>query len=196
MIAYIKGTMTLKNPAYVYVETAGVGYHINISLATYSKIEKSEQVKLLTHLNVKEDSHTLFGFYDQAERSLFVHLISVKGVGPTTAMVVLSSLTSEEIRQAILSEDELSFRRVKGIGAKTAKQIILDLKSKVEKEGGFELTSGVARNTAHEEALSALLALGFNRAKVTQVLQKVSREDPERSDVESLVKAALTQLSS
>ncbi|MBX2816513.1 MAG: Holliday junction branch migration protein RuvA [Saprospiraceae bacterium] len=196
MIAYIKGAITLKNPAYLYVETGGLGYHVNISLATYSKIEKLEQVKLLTHLNVKEDSHTLFGFFDQAERSLFVHLISVSGVGPTTAMVVLSSMTSEQIRQAILMEDEVAFKKVKGIGAKTAKQIILDLKSKVAKEGGSELSPGAMRNTAQEEALSALLALGFNRNKVLQILQQLGRKQPEIDNVESLVKAALTQLSS
>ncbi len=196
MIAYIKGNITFKNPAYVYVESHGVGYHINISLSTYSQIEKTEQVKLLTHLVVKEDSHTLYGFADAEERVLFVQLISVSGVGPTTAMVVLSSMTGDQIRDAILMEDEVSFKRVKGIGAKTAKLIILDLKSKVAKGTPGELRQINAGNTSKKEALSALLALGFNQSKVLQVLQKISKTNPEIQDVEGLVKASLKALSS
>jgi len=196
MIAYIKGNITFKNPAYLYVEASGIGYHVNISLSTYSQIEKSENVKLLTHLVVKEDSHTLYGFAEPEERTLFVQLISVSGVGPTTAMVILSSLTSDQIRDAILMEDEASFKRVKGIGAKTAKQIILDLKSKVAKGGPSDLTQIHTDNTSKKEALSALLALGFNQSKVLQVLQKVSKTNPEIQDVEGLVKASLKALSS
>lgn len=196
MIAYIKGSITFKNPAYLYLETQGVGYHVNISLSTYAQVEKAEKVKLLTHLVVKEDSHTLYGFADAAERTLFVQLISVSGVGPTTAMVVLSSMSSNQIRDAILMEDEVSFKRVKGIGAKTAKQIILDLKSKVAKSAPGELTQISADNTSKKEALSALLALGFNQSKVLQVLQKINKANPEIQDVEGLVKASLKALSS
>ncbi len=196
MIAYIKGSITYKNPTYVYVETGGVGYHVNISLNTYSQIEKAENVKLLTHMVVKEDSHTLFGFYEVDERELFVHLLSVSGVGPNTARILLSSMTPEEVKRAILSEDELAFKKVKGIGAKTSKQIILDLKNKVAKGSGEDFAPPVRDNTLQQEALSALLALGFNKNRVISVIQKVYQKNPEINQVETLIKASLQQLSS
>ncbi len=196
MIAYIKGSITYKNPTYVYVETGGVGYHVNISLNTYSQIEKAENVKLLTHMVVKEDSHTLFGFYEVDERELFVHLLSVSGVGPNTARILLSSMTPEEVKRAILSEDELAFKKVKGIGAKTSKQIILDLKNKVAKGSGEDFAPPVRDNTLQQEALSALLALGFNKNRVISVIQKVYQKNPEINQVEALIKASLQQLSS
>ncbi len=196
MIAYIKGSITYKNPTYVYVETGGVGYHVNISLNTYSQIEKAENVKLLTHMVVKEDSHTLFGFYEADERELFVHLLSVSGVGPNTARILLSSMTPEEVKRAILSEDELAFKKVKGIGAKTSKQIILDLKNKVAKGSGEDFAPPVRDNTLQQEALSALLALGFNKNRVISVIQKVYQKNPEINQVETLIKASLQQLSS
>ncbi len=196
MIAYIKGSITYKNPTYVYVETGGVGYHVNISLNTYSQIEKAENVKLLTHMVVKEDSHTLFGFYEVDERELFVHLLSVSGVGPNTARILLSSMTPEEVKRAILSEDELAFKKVKGIGAKTSKQIILDLKNKVAKGSGEDFAPPVRDNTLQQEALSALLALGFSKNRVISVIQKVYQKNPEIDQVETLIKASLQQLSS
>jgi len=196
MIAYIKGLITYKNPTYVYLESAGVGYHINISLHTYALIEKLEKAKLLTHLVVKEDSHTLYGFYEVEERELFIFLLSVSGVGPNTARIVLSSMTSQEVRHAILSEDELAFKKVKGIGAKTAKQIILDLKNKVAKGTDQPFTQPVRDNTLQQEALSALLALGFSKNKVISVIQKVYQNNPDINQVETLIKASLQQLSS
>lgn len=196
MIAYIKGAITYKNPTYVYVETGGVGYHVNISLNTYSHIEKAEKVKLLTHMVVKEDSHTLFGFYEADERELFVHLLSVSGVGPNTARILLSSMTPEEVNRAILSEDELAFKKVKGIGAKTSKQIILDLKNKVAKGSTADFAQPVRDNTLQQEALSALLALGFNKNRVISVIQKVYQKNPDINQVETLIKASLQQLSS
>ena len=113
MIAYLKGRITYKNPTYVYIDVNGVGYHVNITLFTYARIEKAEEVKLLTHLHVKEDSHTLYGFYEGEERSLFVHLLSVSGIGPNTARLLLSSMSPSEVKHAILIEDEAAFKRVK-----------------------------------------------------------------------------------
>lgn len=197
MIAYIKGLITYKNPAFVIVETGGLGYHINISLQTYARIESLEQVKLLTHLHIKEDSHTLFGFAEEAERTLFVQLLSVSGVGPSTAQILLSSLSTDEIKAAIIGENELAFRNAKGIGPKTAKRIILDLKDKIVKEGG-ELSPvfSAQNNTFREEALSALVALGFARIPVQKALNQILREQPAIRSVEELIKLALKQLSS
>jgi Holliday junction DNA helicase RuvA len=195
MIAYVKGQITHKNPTFVYVESGGVGYHINISLYTYARIEKLESIKLLTHLVVKEDSHTLFGFFDADERDLFVHLLSVSGIGSNTARIILSSLAPEEIRSAILSEDEMAFKQVKGIGSKTAKQIILDLKNKISR--GSEAGISVPRrdNTLQEEALSALLALGFNKQSVIKAITEVYKANPDLVGVEALIKASLKKLS-
>ncbi len=200
MISYVKGQITLKTPTYIIVETGGIGYHINISLNTYAKIEPLEVVKVLTHLHIKEDSHTLYGFAEDTERALFVHLISVSGIGPNTAQVLLSSLTPEEVQSAILSENVATFNKVKGIGPKTAKRIILDLKDKIMKEGGKVSTQIPAiDNTIKEEALSALVALGFNRGQVQKALKKVMQQhDPSVTpvnSVEELIKKALKQLS-
>jgi Holliday junction DNA helicase RuvA len=195
MIAYVKGQITHKNPTFVYVECGGVGYHINISLNTYTRIEKSDSIKLLTHLVVKEDSHTLFGFYDSEERDLFVHLLSVSGIGPNTARIVLSSLNPAEVKHAILSEDEMAFKQVKGIGAKTAKQIILDLKNKISKGSGTTFQLPIRDNTLQEEALSALLALGFSKQNVIKAISDVCKVNPDLANVESIIKASLKKLS-
>lgn len=197
MIAYIKGLITFKNPTFVIVETGGIGYHIYISLQTYSRIEPLEHVQLLTHLHIKEDSHTLFGFAEEAERTLFVQLLSVSGVGPSTAQILLSALTTDEIKAAIVGENEHAFRNAKGIGPKTAKRIILDLKDKIVKEGG-ELSPvfSAQNNTFREEALSALVALGFARISVQKALNQILREQPAVKSVEELIKLALKHLSS
>ncbi len=195
MIEYIKGAISFKNPTYVVVETAGVGYHIKVSLHTYAKIEKLETVKLLTHLHIKEDAHTLYGFAEQPERSLFRLLISVSGIGPNTAQVLLSSLSPDETRAAILGEDVNAFKRVKGIGPKTAKRIILDLKDKVLKDSGdTPILISPKDNTMREEALSGLVALGFARIAAQKALNKVLREQPNPASVEELIKLALTNM--
>ena len=196
MIGYIKGHVTFKSPTFIYVETGGVGYHINISLNTYAKVEKLEQVKLFTHFHVKEDSQTLYGFFEAEERALFVDLLSVSGIGPNTARIILSSMTPSEAKHAILAEDELPFKQVKGVGAKTAKQIILDLKSKIARGSDSSLLVPVRDNTLREEALSALLALGFNRSKILTAISEVYKADPQVDRVESLIKGSLKHLSS
>jgi len=197
MISYIKGTISFKNPTFILVEAGGIGYHVNISLNTYARIEKLENIKILTHLLVREDSHTLYGFADDAERTMFVHLISVSGVGPTTAQIVLSSLTTEDLRSAIIGENVALFQKVKGIGPKTAKRIILDLKDKMLKDGGdTSLTLLTPQdNTMREEALSALSALGFNRIAVQKTLNQILRDHPGVGTVEELIKLALKQMS-
>ncbi len=196
MISYIKGAITYKSPTYIVVEAGNIGYHVNISLHTYAKIEKLETVKIFTHLNVKEDSHTLFGFAEEAERSMFVMLISVSGIGPNTARILLSSMTPQEARSAIISENVPAFKKVKGVGPKTAKRIILDLKDKIIKDSGENpVIVSPQNNTLRDEALSALVALGFNKIHVQKVLNKILIEQPEVLTIEELIKLALKQLS-
>lgn len=196
MITYIKGTLTFKNPTFVVVEAGGIGYHINISLHTYSQIEKAEQVRLLTHLQIKEDAHTLFGFAEDGERNMFRLLISVSGVGPTIAQIALSGLTPDELRAAIIGEDLNTFSKIKGIGPKTAKRIILDLKDKVMKDAGdMPALNAPKDNTLREEALSALVALGFARPQVQKVLNRLVRESTQLETAEQLIKQALRELS-
>jgi Holliday junction DNA helicase RuvA len=196
MIAYIKGEITYKSPTYILVETGGIGYHVNISLNTYAQIEKLEKVQILTHLQVKEDSHTLYGFAEEAERSMFILLISVSGIGTNTARVLLSSMKVEEARMAIMSENVAAFNKVKGIGPKTAKRIILDLKDKVIKESGdTSMSISPINNTIREEALSALVALQFPKIKVQKVLNKILQQQPNVGSVEEMIKLALKNLS-
>ena len=196
MITYIKGEITFKTPTFIVVEAGGLGYHINISLHTYTQIEKMERIKILTHLQIKEDSHTLYGFAEADERTLFVQLISVSGIGPSTAQVLLSSMNPDELKSAIISEDLVAFKRVKGVGPKTAKRIILDLKDKVMKESGDTgLSFSPQDNTVRDEALSALVTLGYNRIQVQKVLNKIIKQDPGETSVEALVRMALKQMS-
>jgi Holliday junction DNA helicase RuvA len=195
MITYVKGLITFKTPTYVIVEAGGIGYHINISLHTYALIEKLEHVKILTHYYIKEDAHTLYGFAEEEERTLFVHLISVSGVGPATAQVMLSTMNPDEVRAAIIGENEAALRKVKGIGQKTAKQIILDLKSKLVKTGiEPTLPLAPADNTIRQEALSALLSLQVNKIQAQKALNKALQDNPAVKSVEDLVRLALKQL--
>ena len=193
MIAHIQGRLVELNPAYAVIECNGVGYILNISLNTYSKLGDSESCKLYSHLVVKEDSHTLYGFHSKLERKIFRLLISVSGVGASTARVILSSMLPEEIRDAIVSEDEVLIKSVKGIGAKTAKRIILDLKDKMLKAfDDIEITMK-SGNRNREEALSALEVLGFPMKAVHKMVDKLIADEPNM-EVEELVKKALKQL--
>lgn len=196
MIHHIKGLIAFKSPTYIVVEAGGIGYQVFISLHTYGKIEGQEQVKLLTYFHVKEDGQSLYGFWDEQERTLFAHLISVSGIGPSTAQLVLSAISPEEVRSAILSEDDAQFNRVRGIGPKTAKRIILELKDKVKKDVGEDwIPTPSADNTIRQEALSALLALGFSKIPVQKALNQVLKDNPGLDSVEKLIKLALQQLS-
>ena len=193
MITHIQGRLVELNPAYAVIECNGVGYMLNISLNTYSKLGESESCKLYSHLVVKEDSHTLYGFHNTLERKIFRLLISVSGVGASTARVILSSMLPEEIRDAIVSEDVVLIKSVKGIGAKTAQRIIIDLKDKMFKAfDDIEITMK-SGNRNREEALSALEVLGFPMKAVHKLVDKLLEKDPHM-EVEELVKQALKQL--
>lgn len=197
MITYVNGPIAHKTPSFVVIEAGGIGYHINISLFTYKKIEKSEKAKLLTHFHVKEDIQALYGFYDETERSLFRLLIGVSGVGPSTALVVLSSMNPDEFRSAVIGEDVASIRKVKGIGPKTAQRIILDLKDKMMKES-FDTPTMLSpqSNTQRAESLSALVNLGFARPAVQRALNRVFAAKPDLGSSEEIIKLALRELSS
>ncbi|MFV8226301.1 Holliday junction branch migration protein RuvA [Christiangramia aquimixticola] len=193
MIHHLKGQLIEKNPTYVVIECNGIGYAVNISLHTYSLIPESEAISLFTHLQVKEDSHTLYGFMEKSEREIFKLLISVSGVGTSTARVMLSSLQPKEVIDAIASGDVATIQSVKGIGAKTAQRVILDLKDKVLKVLGEDEVLMTPNNTNKEEALSALEILGYNRRQAGKVVEKILKEDAE-STVESIIKLALKKL--
>ena len=198
MIAYVNGEITFKTPTYIIVEASGIGYHINITLNTYARIEKLERVKILTHFHVKEDQQTLYGFAENTERQLFLHLLSVSGIGPNTARVMLSSMTTDELRAAIISENVAAFKKVKGVGPKTAKRLIIDLKDKLLKESGEEgietSMAATADNTLRQEALSALVALGYLKIQAQKALNTVIKSKPDIDSVEKLIKFALSEL--
>src|ERR1700749_4906459 len=154
MYAYIDGKLAYKSPSYVVIDAGGVGYHINISLNTYSKLGDGERCKLYTWLHVKEDGHTLYGFIDEGERRLFLHLITISGIGPNTGRMMLSSITPEEIQNAIVSGNVALIQKIKGIGPKSAQRVILELQDKLRKEGKDTLSPAPLNKTAKEEALS------------------------------------------
>jgi Holliday junction DNA helicase RuvA len=193
MIAHIQGRLVEKTPTEVIIDCNGVGYHINISLHTYSLLPDSESLKLFTFLQIREDAHLLYGFVEKQERELFKLLLSVSGVGASTARTMLSSLAPGQIIQAIASNDVGTMQSMKGIGAKTAQRIILDLKEKVLKVYNLDEVSLVENNTNKEEALSALEVLGFVRKTAEKVIDKIIRETPNAS-VENLIKQALKNL--
>jgi len=193
MIDYIKGNITQITPAYVVIETGGVGYFINISLTTYAKLEGKEQFRILVHEVIREDAHQLFGFAGKEEREIFRLLISVSGVGAATARMMLSSLTPVEIDRAITGSDVNLLKSIKGIGLKTAQRIIVDLKDKLGKPSDTGEIFAFSDNTKREEALSALVMLGFAKNAVLKVLDRILKEERDLS-VEDLIKRALKNL--
>jgi len=193
MIEYIKGTITSITPAFLIIETGAIGYFVNISLTTYSILQGKTDHIILIHEIIREDSRQLFGFADREEREIFRLLISVSGVGASTARMMLSSLTPPEIERAIIGSDVNILKSVKGIGLKTAQRIIVDLKDKLGKQAGTSEIFTFADNTKREEALSALVMLGFAKGAVAKVLDKISTEDKTLS-VEDLIKRALKNL--
>lgn len=190
MITQLRGKLVEKNPTYVVVDCNGVGYLLHISLNTFGQLPSEELITIYTHLSVKEDSHTLFGFISKIEREIFRLLISVSGVGPSIARTMLSSMTSEEIQQAIASGNVAIIQSVKGIGAKTAQRLILDLKDKILKTYDLEEIPSAGYNTNKEEALSALEVLGFTRKISEKVLDRIIKSENDLS-VEQLIKKAL-----
>tara|TARA_B100000767_G_scaffold237615_1_gene231917 strand:- start:8495 stop:9076 length:582 start_codon:yes stop_codon:yes gene_type:complete len=193
MITQLKGRMIEKSPTELVIDCNGVGYLVNISLNTFSKLTDSESVSLFTHLQVKEDSHTLFGFFEKTERNLFRQLISVSGIGASTARTMLSSLSPGEIQSAIISGNVSTIQSVKGIGLKTAQRVIIDLKDKVSLISKNDQFIGNISNTNQDEALSALEVLGYNRKQTSKVIEMLINNSPEMS-VEELIKGALNKL--
>lgn len=193
MIAHIQGKLVEKTPTEVVIDCNGVGYQINISLHTFSLLPHSDHLKLYTFLQIKEDAHTLFGFVEKAERELFKLLLSVSGVGASTARTMLSSIAPQQIIEAIASGDVGTVQSIKGIGVKTAQRIILDLKDKVLKIYNLEEVSFSQSNTNKDEALSALEVLGFARKAAEKVVDKIVKENVDAS-VETIIKQALKNL--
>lgn len=193
MITHIQGRLVEKTPTDVVIDCNGVGYFVNISLHTFSEIHDSESIKLFTHLQVREDAHILYGFTSVAEREIFRLLISVSGVGASTARSMLSSLTPEQVVDAIAQNDLPTIQSVKGIGAKTAQRVVLDLKDKILKVYGLSSISAGPSNTNKNEALSALETLGFVRKRSEKVVDKIVNENPQAS-VEMIIKQALKNL--
>ncbi len=193
MITHIQGKLVEKNPTDVVIDCNGVGYLLNISLHTYSQIPDQESLKLFSHLIVKEDSHTLYGFSSLAEREIFKLLISVSGVGASTARTMLSSLTPIQVREGIAHGDIPLIQSIKGIGAKTAARVILDLKDKILKVYDIDELSSVKSNTSKDEALSALEVLGFVRKQAERVVDKIVAQKPD-ANVETIIKDALKNL--
>ena len=195
MIAYLNGKLSYKSPAMVHIDVQGVGYEVQISLNTYSRIQGMDSCKLLTYLHIKEDAHTLYGFSDDAERQMFLLLIGVSGIGANTARMMLSSLQPEDIQRAIAMENAKMLESIKGIGAKTAQRVILELKDKIKKQKdvGHQI-SVVVNNTMQEDALNALVTLGIARNVAEQAINKVLKAEPQLQDLEGLIKRSLKSL--
>lgn len=193
MITHIQGRLVEKNPTDIIIDCNGVGYMVHISLHTFSDLPNSENVKLFTYLQIREDSHTLFGFSSRTEREIFKMLISVSGVGASIARTMLSSLSPQQVSEAIASEDVGTIQSIKGIGLKTAQRVILDLKDKILKVYGLEDVSAVSSNTNKIEALSALETLGFARKQAEKVCDSIVKQDPDAT-VETIIKQALKNL--
>lgn len=193
MIEYIRGSLTKITPTYLVIESAGIGYFVNISINTFSKLENKTDYTLPVHEIIREDTHQLFGFAEAGEREMFRLLISVTGVGANTARMMLSSLSSEEIERAISTSDVNALKSVKGIGLKTAQRIIVDLKDKIGKITAGDEIFTITDNTNREEALSALVMLGFAKSAVIKVIDKLVREEKHLT-VEDIIKKALKNL--
>ncbi|MEQ1744036.1 MAG: Holliday junction branch migration protein RuvA [Saprospiraceae bacterium] len=195
MYAYLKGIITFRSASNLTLEVGGVGYYLSIPLSTYTALEGKESATVYTHFHVTEDAQALYGFSTQVERNMFVQLISVTGVGPTSALLLLSAMSVDEIRSAIIGEQAHVLQRAKGIGPKASKQIILDLKNRLAKESpDGPVLLPMTDNIARDEALNALMALGINRIAGQKALNQVFKEQPGAVKVEDLIKAALRLL--
>ena len=193
MITQIQGKLVEKNPTQVVVDCNGIGYEINISLFTFSSLSSDENIKLFTHLQVREDAHILYGFFTVLERAVFRLLISVSGIGSSTARTMLSSLTPAEIQHAIGTEDVATIQGIKGIGLKTAQRVIIELKDKIKSLQGTNEIPVFKSNTIKEETLSALEVLGYSRKASEKIVDKLIQGEPD-SSVEGLIKSALNKL--
>ena len=193
MIAYLKGDFVHKTPAVVHIDVNGVGYEVQISLHTYSKIQNLDKGVLHTSLLIREDAHVLYGFFDLAEKEIFMQLISVSGIGASTARVMLSYMRPEELAKAIIQGDTKTLEGIKGIGKKTAERMVLELRDKLAKHPLESNISPLKNNTLHQDALNALTALGISRQAASQAIEKTLAANPNQS-VEELIKMALRTL--
>ncbi|TXE18157.1 Holliday junction branch migration protein RuvA [Psychroflexus gondwanensis] len=193
MITQLRGRLLEKNPTHIVVDCNGIGYEVNISLHTFSRLKGEEQITIYTHLQVKEDSHTLYGFMEKAERLVFRQLLSVSGIGANTARMMLSSLTPEQVVEAISTEDTDTIQSVKGIGKKTAQRVILDLKDKIRSSEEYSEIVNSPSNSNKEEALSALETLGYTRKQSGKIISKICNNNPD-ANVEVIIKLALKNL--
>ncbi len=192
MYAYLQGKFTHKTPAQIYVDVNGIGFEVNVSLNTYSAIQKLHEGKLFTYLQIKEDGHTLYGFFEKEEKEIFLLLISVSGVGASTARMMLSSVRPDEIAAAIIQGNVKLLESVKGIGKKTAERLVLELKDKVGKQTiGTSGTSFAIANSIEQDALIALTSLGIAKAQAEQAIQKIMRNEPALNNLEELIKKSL-----
>ena len=197
MFEYIQGKVVARQPTHVVIDAGGIGYLLNITLNSYDLIEEGKEQKVYTWLQVQEDAHRLWGFKEPAERDVFLHLISVSGIGPNTARLILSGMTPEECRQAILTDNEVAFRQVKGVGPKTAKRVMMELKDKMLKTTGDPLNvkAGINKNQSVEEATAALITLGFVKSQAEKVISQIIRDEGRDIPTETLVRMALRLLS-
>ncbi len=191
MFAYLKGTFTLKTPTVIHVDVHGVGYEVQVTLNTYGKIQHLQEGTLFTHLLVREDAHILYGFFEKVEKEVFLQLLSVSGVGASTARMMLSSLQSEEVVRAILSGNEALLESVKGIGKKTAQRIVLELRDKISKTTTDANISTLTHNTLEQDALTAMTALGIARNAAELAIKKARQTNTAFDQVQELIKAAL-----
>ena len=193
MITQLQGRLIEKFPTHVVIDCQGVGYEVHISLHTFGQLGDNESIRLYTHLQVREDAHTLFGFFEPMERSIFRLLISISGIGASIARTMLSSMTPHQIQQAIVHEDLAAIKAVKGIGLKTAQRVLIELKDKIQNVAGMEEIPASRSNTTKEETLSALEVLGYPRRQAEKVIDNIIQSAPE-SSVEALIKQALNKL--
>lgn len=197
MFEYILGKVVSKQPTHVVLESGGIGYLLNITLNSFDQIKEGENQKIFTWLQVQEDAHRLWGFHNPAEREVFLHLISVSGIGPNTGRLILSGMSPEECKEAIVTDNELAFKQVKGVGPKTAKRLMMELKDKMLKTDidAASVSSGSSPQQAIEEAQSALVTLGFVKSKVDKVISQIVRDQGRDIATETLVRLALRMLS-
>lgn len=193
MITQLHGRLIEKYPTHVVIDCNGIGYEVHISLHTYGQLGTEENIRLFTHLQVREDAHTLYGFYQPAERSIFRLLISISGIGASIARTMLSSMTPEEIQHAIVQENLGAIKAVKGIGLKTAQRVLIELKDKILTVAGMDEIPAFKSNTIKEETLSALEVLGYSRKASEKIVDKLIQGEPD-SSVEGLIKSALNKL--
>lgn len=196
MIAYVQGEITLIEPTFCIVDVHGIGYEIKISLNTYTNLKAKESCKLHTYLHIKEDAHTLYGFYSQEEKDIFLKLIQISGVGPNTGLMITSSLSVDEIKYAIINDEVSTIQGVKGIGAKTAQRVIIELKDKLKKESITttpQIFSTPGYNTLKTEALSALITLGIPKNSAEKSIVSILKNSPNDITLEELIKLALKQ---